>query len=71
MDLRFGKVLFGGTNPSEFAQYAKTEKTTSADPLVHQGFNDYTQTAFFTTRPDGTLGVDKVLDIIYKRIVRN
>ena len=64
VDLRFGKVLFGGTNPAEFAEFAKTEKTTSADPLVHRGFNDYTQTAFFTTRPDGTMGVDKVFEIV-------
>lgn len=64
VDLRFGKVLFGGKTPAEFAEYAQTEKTTSANPLVHRGFNDYTQTAFFTARQDGTMGVDKVWDIV-------
>ena len=66
VDLRFQKVLFGGSVPSEFEQYAKTEKTTSAQPLVHKGFNDYTQTAFFTPKEDGSLGVDPLMDIIYK-----
>ncbi len=66
VDLRFSKVLFGGSVPSEFEQYAKTEKTTSEQPLVHKGFNDYTQTAFFTPKEDGSLGVDPLMDIIYK-----
>ncbi|WP_027396141.1 lipase family protein [Anaerovibrio lipolyticus] len=66
VDLRFQKVLFGGSVPSEFEQYAKTEKTTSAQPLVHKGFNDYTQTAFFTPKEDGSLGVDPLMEIIYK-----
>ncbi|ORU00220.1 hypothetical protein D081_1314 [Anaerovibrio sp. JC8] len=65
VDLRFQKVLFGGSVPSEFEQYAATEKTTSAQPLVHKGFNDYTQTAFFTPKKDGSLGVDPLMDIIY------
>ena len=64
VDLRFQKVLFGGSVPSEFEQYAATEKTTSAQPLVHKGFNDYTQTAFFTPKKDGSLGVDPLMDII-------
>ena len=65
VDLRLHKVLFGGANQTEFAEFAKTENTTSAQPLVHSGFNDYTQTAFFTPRQDGTLGVDPLMNIIY------
>jgi len=60
VDLRFGKVLFGGETPAQFDEYAQQKQTYSNQPLVHRGFNDYTQTAFFTPGPDGALGADKI-----------
>lgn len=63
VDLRVGKVLFAGSTPAEFVEYANTKETKSTQPLVHSGFNDYTQTAFFTPDKDGTMGMDKMWDI--------
>ena len=58
VDLRLGKVLFGGTTPEEFRQYADTEGVSPKSPMVHRGFNDYTMTAFFTQDADGRMGAD-------------
>lgn len=52
IDLNFSKVLFGGNTPATFAQVAATTDLTSKDPMVHRGFNKYTQTAFFTREKD-------------------
>lgn len=58
VDLRFGKVLFGGTNPAEFREYADREKIASTEPMVHQGFNDYTMTAFFSSEAGKPMGAE-------------
>lgn len=58
VDLRFGKVLFGGTTPQEFRQYADTKDVNMSQPMVHQGFNDYTMTAFFSPDAKGGMGAD-------------
>ncbi len=63
VDLRFGKVLFGGTTPQEFRSFAATEKVTANQPMVHQGFNDYTMTAFFTPDADGIMGADRLREL--------
>ena len=63
VDLRFGKVLFGGTTPQEFRSFAATEKVISSQPMVHQGFNDYTMTAFFTPDADGIMGADRLREL--------
>ncbi|MCR5175715.1 MAG: lipase family protein [Anaerovibrio sp.] len=63
VDLRLGKVLFGGASPEEFAELARTQDVKSNQPLVHRGFNDYTQTAFFTKKDDGSMGVDYIFDL--------
>ena len=49
-DLAFGKVPFAGKTPDEFAKEARRKEMTASEPLVHKGFNDYTQTAFFTRK---------------------
>ncbi|MBR2215214.1 MAG: lipase family protein [Selenomonadaceae bacterium] len=53
VDLRLWRVPFGGSTPAEFAAYAK-EPSAKNVPLAHQGFNDYTQRAFFTYSTDET-----------------
>ncbi|MGM9539859.1 lipase family protein [Anaerovibrio sp.] len=63
VDLRFGKVLFGGSTPQEFRSFAETEKVTASQPMVHQGFNDYTMTAFFTPDADGVMGADRLREL--------
>lgn len=48
VDLRLHRVLFAGHNPQEFREFAANkEEKEAAKPLVHSGFNDYTQTAMF------------------------
>lgn len=64
VDLRFGKVLFGGRTPQEFRQFAATEKVDANQPMVHQGFNDYTMTAFFNPDGDGVMGADRLKEFI-------
>jgi pimeloyl-ACP methyl ester carboxylesterase len=49
VDLRVTRVPFGGQTPAEFsAVAAAVENKSGANPLVHQGFNDYTQAALFS-----------------------
>ena len=48
VDLRVKRVNFGGTSPAEFAEVAGLEDRQGANPLVHKGFNDYTQAALFS-----------------------
>ena len=60
VDLRFSKVLFGGRTPQDFREFAATEKVDASQPMVHQGFNDYTMTAFFTPDGEGVMGADRL-----------
>lgn len=49
VDLRFERVAFAGTTPAEFlAARDNRELAVGSLPLVHRGFNDYTQVALFT-----------------------
>lgn len=50
LDLSLHKVPFAGHTPEEFRQAAARKEATSAEPLVHSGFNAYAQTAFFTPK---------------------
>lgn len=70
VDLRMGRVIFGGSTPSEFEAvasknlYQEVEKSglESDDfPTVHRGFNDYVQTAFFTPDEEGRMGMDYLI----------
>ena len=58
VDLKLGKVYFAGADREEFAAAAAQQQLTADMPMVHKGFNEYTQTAFFTrVHEDGrTLG---------------
>ncbi|MCR5558762.1 MAG: lipase family protein [Schwartzia sp.] len=56
-DLSLTKIPFGGKTPEEFAAEAARTTMTAKEPLVHSGFNTYTQTAFFTNKINGwTMG---------------
>ncbi|MGP1585060.1 MAG: lipase family protein [Schwartzia sp. (in: firmicutes)] len=48
IDLSLHKVPFAGETPTEFQEEAERKDVKSGEPLVHSGFNAYTQTAFFT-----------------------
>ena len=51
VDLRVTRVPFGGENPTEFLSVAAAvDKKSGAVPLVHKGFNDYTQAALFSEK---------------------
>lgn len=60
VDLRVARVPFGGRTPAEFAQTAEAADKSGSVPLVHKGFNDYTQAALFSEKledfHDMTLG---------------
>ncbi len=45
VDLRIHRVAFGGNTPEEFRRVVSMHPEDM--PMVHQGFNEYTQTAFF------------------------
>jgi len=53
IDLNFHKVYFGGNSPAQFIKNAQKQNLTSEDPMIHSGFNKYTQTALFTKEDDG------------------
>ncbi len=43
VDLRWGKVPYGGTNRQEFETYSQRKDVTGESPLVHKGFHQYVQ----------------------------
>ena len=47
VDLRTHRVPFGGDSPKEFYDLVLRTELGETHPLVHQGFNDYTNTALF------------------------
>ena len=47
VDLRTVSVPFGGSTVEEFRTIAEQDRHTTAYPLVHKGFDDYTMTALF------------------------
>ncbi|MCR5438205.1 MAG: lipase family protein [Selenomonas sp.] len=47
IDFRVKRVVFGGKTPQEFKAMAALGDHNGAQPLVHQGFNDYIQVALF------------------------
>lgn len=50
MDLNINKVFFGGSSPESFQEATKKTDLVSSDPMIHRGFNQYTQSLFFTSR---------------------
>lgn len=53
LDLRMNKVFFGGSTPVEFVAQAQRTDLQASDPMVHRGFNTYTQAAFFSRDRQG------------------
>lgn len=47
VDLRLSRVFFGGNTPEGFRIATAEKGHNGSEPLVHQGFNDYTQVALF------------------------
>lgn len=47
IDFRVKRIVFGGRTPEEFRAFAGIRDHNGSQPLVHQGFNDYTQVALF------------------------
>lgn len=47
VDLRLSRVFFGGNTPEGFQSAADEKGHSGSEPLVHHGFNDYTQVALF------------------------
>ncbi|WP_346353134.1 lipase family protein [Azotosporobacter soli] len=43
VDLRWGKVPYGGTDRQEFEAYSQRKGVTGDSPLVHKGFHQYVQ----------------------------
>ena len=50
IDLNINKAFFGGNSPESFREAAKKTDLVSSDPMIHRGFNQYTQSLFFTSR---------------------
>ncbi len=62
VDLNLRKVFFGGKTQAEFFSAAQRSDVTAKDPMVHKGFNDYTNTAFFTRVIDGRTFGERLRD---------
>lgn len=60
VNLRFSKVLYGGSTVEEFQARAAINKVPEDQPMVHRGFNDYTMTAFFLKGKDNIAGIDDI-----------
>lgn len=64
LDLNFHKVYFGGQTPGEFIESAAKKNIKSTDPMVHSGFNEYANTAFYKSEsgetPYGVLLAEKL-----------
>lgn len=63
-DASIAKVPFGGTTPREFERAARKKEMTSKEPLVHRGFNNYTQEAFFTNAVNGVTIGESIRDTL-------
>lgn len=60
LDLSLRKVPFAGDTPEAFLAAAARSEMEPSEPLVHSGFNAYTQTAFFSPKP-GTVTLGEQL----------
>lgn len=67
IDLIFGKAFFGGDSPKTFIEATKKGDLTSKDPLVHRGFNKYTQAAFFTREENGETYGEYIADLLKEK----
>lgn len=64
-DMKISLVPFGGNTPEGFDAYL-AQPTNAQMPMVHSGFNQYVQTAFFTKKGDDgqTIG-EKLVSILH------
>ncbi len=63
-DLAIRKVPFAGSTPEEFEREMKRSKMNHAEPLVHGGFANYTQTAFFSHRENGKTFGEEIVELL-------
>ena len=63
-DLSMHKVPFAGHTPEEFQKEMKRPRMNHAEPLVHGGFANYTQTAFFTPHEDGKTFGEEIVELL-------
>lgn len=63
-DLAIRKVPFAGHTPEEFEKEMKRSKMNHAEPLVHGGFANYTQTAFFSHQEDGKTFGEEIVELL-------
>ena len=63
-DLSIGKVPFAGHTPEEFESEMKRSQMNHTEPLVHGGFANYTQTAFFSRRENGMTFGEEIAELL-------
>lgn len=63
-DAGFARCYFAGASPEEFAEMAAKPDTAESEPLVHRGFNSYTQQAFFQPEEDGLSVGERLRDLM-------
>ncbi len=65
-DLSMHKVPFAGKTPEEFKRHMERQEMVPSEPLAHNGFTRYTQTAFFSNRENGKTFGEEILEILEK-----
>ena len=63
-DLSMHKVPFAGHTPDEFQTEMKRSTMNHTEPLVHGGFANYTQTAFFSPHEDGKTFGEEIVELL-------
>lgn len=63
-DLSMRKVPFAGHTPDEFQKEMKRSSMNHTEPLVHGGFANYTQTAFFSSHEDGKTFGEEIVELL-------
>ena len=63
-DLSMRKVPFAGHTPDEFQKEMKRSSMNHTEPLVHGGFANYTQTAFFSPHEDGKTFGEEIVELL-------
>lgn len=63
-DLTMRKVPFAGHTPDEFQKEMKRSTMNHTEPLVHGGFANYTQTAFFSPHEDGKTFGEEIVELL-------
>ncbi len=64
VDLNVDKVYFAGTTPETFEESLKKTDLRASDPMVHRGFQKYTQAAFFSKKDQGKTFGEYLADLL-------